>query len=130
MIALLESLLHRATLARIAIQNAVQLIGLEAVGQLLRAFEVIDTDQGIVGQREIDALSLELLCQPPMTIAVELQFERTPRRHPQVTQSHKWIEEVKVVVQALARIGLQKGLARGFVVPGPGPRTVADARLI
>src|SRR5260370_35731850 len=55
----------------------------------------------------------------------ELQAERCPGRDPEVAQPEFVIDEVEVVVQALARLGAQVGLAAALVVP----RLVARAGL-
>jgi hypothetical protein len=53
-----------------------------------------------------------------MAIAVELQPERTPSRHAQIDQPELGIDEVEVVVQALAAVRAQEGLMRLLIVPG------------
>ena len=55
--------------------------------------------------------------QPQVPVAVELKPERAPRGHAQIAQPQLLVDEAKVVVQALARVGLEKGSAAGLVVP-------------
>ncbi len=118
MIALGESFFDRAAQSGVVIQRLVQLLRLEAVGQLLRRLPVLDADEGIVGQRKADPFGTEPPGEPAVPVAVELQPKRAPRRHPQITQPHHRIDEVEVVVQALARVGLEKRPAARLVVPG------------
>ena len=117
-VALSEGIEHRTEAPGVAIQPAVQLIGGERIGDGLRALDVGDAHKGVVGEREIDASGGEFPRQPGVAVAVELQPERTPRRHPQVTQPERLVDEVEVVVQALARVGFEEGLAARLVVPG------------
>ena len=53
-----------------------------------------------------------------MPVAIELEAERTPCRHAQIDQAQLGVDEVEVVVQALAGIRPQEGAMRLFVVPG------------
>src|SRR5580704_2762005 len=53
-----------------------------------------------------------------MAVAIELQPERTPGRHPQMDQSQLCVHEVEIVVQTFAAVGPQKALAGRLVVPG------------
>src|SRR5882672_5051173 len=52
-----------------------------------------------------------------MPVAVELEAERTPRRHAQIDQAQLGVDEVEVVVQAFAGIRPQEAAMRLFVVP-------------
>jgi hypothetical protein len=54
-VALCEHIEHRTALPGIAVENAVQTIGREIVGQLLGAQKVVDACKGVVRQRKIDA---------------------------------------------------------------------------
>jgi len=61
----------------------------------------------------------------PVSVAIELQPEGTPGRRAQATQADLVIDEIKVVVQALAAVGFEEGLPARLVAPG----SVAVARL-
>ena len=111
MVGLAEHLAHRAQALGVAVQASVQLVGGQGIGQCLRPLDVGDAHEGIAGGREIDAGSTELARQLAVAVAVELQPERTPRGHAQVTQPQHLIDEVEIVVQALARVGLEEGPA-------------------
>jgi hypothetical protein len=52
-----------------------------------------------------------------MTIAVELKPEEAPGGVTEMAEVKLLIDEVKVVVEALAGIIFQKGVSRRFVVP-------------
>jgi hypothetical protein len=102
----------------VMIENAMQMIGREAVRQPLGVLPVGDPQKGVVGGDKLDPRSAELAGQPGMAVAIELQPERTPGWHPQMDQSQLCIHEVEVVVQAFAAVRLEKGLAGLLVVPG------------
>src|SRR5438045_3718584 len=53
-----------------------------------------------------------------MPIEVNLQPERAPGGDAHVAQPQVFVDEIEVVVQALAVVGAQIGLARLFVMPG------------
>ena len=54
-----------------------------------------------------------------MAVEVDLQAKRGPSGHPHIAQAEVFVDEVEVVVQALAARGLEQGLALGLVEPGP-----------
>ena len=95
-----------------------QVTGRKSVGERLRTRPVVDVDKGVVGGGESDAFRGKLAREPAVAIAIELQAERCPGRHPQIDQSEIGIHEVEIVVQALAAIGPHIGLVGGLVVPG------------
>ena len=72
---------HRTALLGIVIEDAMQAVGREGVGEGLRALPVVDAQKGVVGKGESDAGDGELAGQPAMAIAIELQTERAPGRH-------------------------------------------------
>jgi hypothetical protein len=113
-----EYLRHRAAQRGVAIQDTVQLIGGEAVGQLLGTAPVVDPHKGVVGHGVADALRGQPARQPAMAVAVELQAERRPRRHAQIDQPEFGVLEIEVVVQAFAAVRPDVGLMRLLVVPG------------
>src|SRR5579885_2976780 len=117
-IALAEGLLDRAAQAGVASEHPVQLLGLEGVGELLGRLPILQPHEGVVGEGRVNALGAQLLRQPPVTVAVELQPKWTPRRHPQIAEAYYWVHEVEVVVQTLAAVGLEEGLVACLVVPG------------
>ena len=91
-----------------------QLLGLERIRKRLRPLPVVDAHKGIVGKGKADAGGSKSPRQPAVSVAIELQPEGTPGRHAQVTKADLAIDEVKVVVEALAGVGLPVILA-GFI---------------
>ena len=127
-IALLEYVKYRAQPLRIAIKAAMQHIGTEGVGERLRAWQVGHSQESIVFLDKIDAFPFERTRQGAVAVPVELQAKRRPGRHPQIAQREFLVDEVKVMVQTLARLRAQKRLATGLVVPRPVPRTSLHRR--
>jgi len=87
-------------------------------GELVGAGEITDLGERIVLQRERDLFLAQLCGKPGMPIEVELQSKWTPGRYTQVAQSEFGINEVKIVMQALAGCRFEKRLARWLIVPG------------
>src|SRR5207248_147529 len=81
----------------IVVEDAMQVVGREGVGEGLRALPVVDAQKGVVGKDETDAGGGELAGQPAMPIAIELQTERAPGRHAQIDQAQLGVDEVEVV---------------------------------
>ena len=113
-----EHIGHRAQPVRVAREAPVQSFGVEGVGQRLRASQVGHAQEGVVLLHELDALAPERARQRAVAVAVELQAERRPGRHAQVAQAELLVDEVEVVVQALALIGAQEDVAVALVQPG------------
>ena len=84
-IALSKQLAHRAQAGGVAVQPPMQFFGAEAIGQRLRARAIAHLNEGIVGERELDARSHQLACKPIVAVTVELQAKRTPGGHAQIT---------------------------------------------
>ncbi len=116
---------HGAISLRKTVKRPVQRSDTKLVSQLLRCLEVVDLYECVVEQLVADASLVELARQPVVTVEVELQSEWAPGRHAQVAQAELLIDEVEVVVQALATGGLQEGLLTLLVVP----RLLAGASL-
>jgi len=117
-VGLSEHVGHRAAPFGIAIQDAVQPIGRQAIGQFLGSHPVVDPCEGVVGHGVADALGGQAPRQPTVAVAVELQTERRPGRDPQVDQPEPGIYEVEIIVQALATVRPDEGPVRVLVVPG------------
>src|SRR5215468_6136078 len=95
-----EDVEHRTTLLGIAIEDAVQLCGQELIGQRLRPLPVVDAHKGGVGKRKADPGGSELASQPAMSVAIELETERTPGGNAQIDQAELGIDEVEIIMQA------------------------------
>ena len=129
MVGLSEDVDYRTALLGIVIEDTMQVIGREGIGEGLRARPVVDAQEGVVGKGETDPGRGELASQPAMSVAIELETERAPSRHPQIDQAQLGVHEVEVVVQAFAGIRPQEGAMRVLVMPGacrcrrlPSPR--------
>lgn len=126
---------HRAIAPSPLVQLAMQLLHRPVVSDLLSALEVLDLHEGVVEPGVDDLFSLQAAGQPVMPVEINLQPEGTPSGDADIAQAQLFIDEVKVIMQALAVVGAQKGLARGLVVPGgdkwstaPWPRKSTPSR--
>ncbi len=108
----------RATARGQTIKGGMQLVDREGVGERLRLGAVAEGAERIVEWFDGDAGLPELSGQPVVAVAVELQPERHPGRDPEITQTELRINEVEIVVQTLAVLVAQRGLARHFIMPG------------
>ena len=63
-----EDVEHRTALLGIAIEDAMQIVGREAIGEGLRALPVVDAQKGVVGKGETDPGSGELAGQPAVPL--------------------------------------------------------------
>ena len=95
-----------------------KLFGVQALGELLSTCEIGNEEEGIVSHLIDDACFVEAAREPMVTIEVDLQAKRRPRRHPDVTQTKALVDEVKVIMQALAYGRLQGCVMRLLVMPG------------
>ena len=100
-------------------------LDLQPVGDLLGTVPVGAFHQRIVDQLEVDLALVQHAGQPTMPVEVDLQPARQPGRHPHVAQPQVFVNEIEVVVQALAVVWKQVRLASVLVVP----RLVGRARL-
>jgi hypothetical protein len=110
---------HRAEALCPLVEALMQHRRIEAIGETLRRGRIVQRHEGVVEHFEIDAGVAQLPCQPAMTVEVDLQAKRRPSRHAYVAQPELLVDEVEVVVQALAGGRLEKCAMGGLVVPGP-----------
>src|SRR5215469_17618982 len=103
-----EDIEHRTALLGIAIEDAVQFCGRELIGQGLRPLPAVDAHNGVVGKREADPGDGEFSGQPAVSVAIELQAEWTPGGYAQIDQAELSVDEVEVIMQALAGSGRKK----------------------
>ncbi len=106
-----------------AIQSPVQESDLKIIGQLLGLGEILRLDEGIVQKTEGETLPVEKTGQVMVPVKIELEPEGSPGRHPQITQSQIFKDEVEIVVDAFGFRASEKGLARLLVMPGLERRT-------
>ena len=90
----------------------------EGVAQRLRLVPVRDAAEGVVQLLEGQTSLLQLARQPVVPIAIELQAKGRPGRHPQIAQAKLLVQEIEVIVQALAILVAQRRLATRLVMPG------------
>jgi hypothetical protein len=114
-----EDVEHRTGLLGVAIEDMMQLGRREVIGQGLRPLPVINAQEGVVDEGEADPGGAKLASQPAVTVAIELETERTPSRHAQIDQAQLGVDEVEVIMQAFAAVRAQEGAMRAFVVPRP-----------
>ena len=88
------------------------------VGQGLRPLPVVDAQKGVVGKLEADPGGGELAGQPAMSVAIELQAERTPSRDAQIDQAQLGVDEVEVIMQAFTGSRAQESAMGLLAVPG------------
>ena len=113
-----EDVEHRTALLGVAIEDMMQLGGREVIGEGLRPLPVVDVQEGVIDEGEADPGGAELASQPAVTVAIELETERTPGRHPQIDQAQLGVDEVEVIMQTFAAVRPQEGVMRALVVPG------------
>jgi len=98
------------------IEARVQLLDHQPVGELLGLLPVFDCGEGVVLQLVGD-VGAELRGQPVVTVQVKQRAERAPRRNRQETEPEHLVDEVEVVVQALAAVTANDGATGLLVVP-------------
>src|SRR4029077_1139946 len=84
----------------------------------LRPRPVVDAQKGVVGKLEADPGGGELAGQPAMSVAIELQAERTPSRDAQIDQAQLGVDEVEVIMQAFTGSRAQESAMGLLAVPG------------
>jgi hypothetical protein len=101
---------------------------IERIGDELGLLEVRDVDEGVVHEVEGEAVIVELPGEPVVAVEVELESEGRPGGHPQVAEAQLFVDEIKVIVKALAIGDPQRGPAGAFVVPGLEGRATLHGR--
>lgn len=99
---------HRAVQPGVLVELAVQRLRWHPVGQLLGPLEVLDPDEGVVEERVADPVPLQAGGEPVVTVQAELDTEGRPSGHAQVAEPELGVDEVEVVVQTPAAVGLEK----------------------
>jgi len=112
-----KGLNRRAVELGVAIQNAVEFFDREIVGYFLGGFKIAQAGESIVCLIEGDSSFCEFGGQPVVAVKVKLKPEGTPSGNAKVTQSKNGIDEVEVIMQALARVWLKKSFSGGLIVP-------------
>lgn len=113
----MEKFFHRAKTSRHSVAETMQAINREHVRKFLCASPVVNVWQTVFKLGECDVVIAKFRGQVIVPVAVELQTERRPCRHPQVTKPEFLVHEIKVIVQAFAGSLPQIRCAGLFVMP-------------
>jgi hypothetical protein len=87
------------------------------IGQFLSLAKVVNPYKAVVEQLKTNTFFIKLGCQLVMAVAVELQTERHPCWHPQITQSQFRRNEVEVIMQTPAGNRFEIGFVCFLVMP-------------
>ena len=96
---------------------AMEFAGVEVIGKPLGSVDFIDGDERIVFQGMVYPRLAQTPRQPVVTVEIDLEAERSPGGNPQVHQPECFVDEVEVVMQALALNRFEPGVARRLVGP-------------
>lgn len=107
----------RTEMAGIPVELAVEGLGFQPVGDPLGQLEVLDLDERVVDEPVADLQPVQPRGQPGVPVEAELQAEGSPPRHSQVAQPQVGVDEVEVVVEALAAAGPEERISRAPVLP-------------
>jgi hypothetical protein len=90
------------------------------LGGACHFIDILESCAGIVDSRHVEGNAgfLQATRQPVVAVKIDLQAERCPGGHPNVTQPKRLVDKVEVVVQAFPRGGFQQGMAFTLVIPG------------
>ena len=108
---------HRAILPGKLIQSKVQDINIELVCQLIGDSVISDMDKSIIQHFKGNAMLFQLVCQPVVSVEIELQSKRAPSRNAQIAQSQLLIYKVEIIGHTFAAVWFQIRLAGYFIVP-------------
>lgn len=117
-----------AEAAGVLIEFAVEFLFVHDVGQCLRFRPVANFDKGVVEHRGGDSALVQGAGQGVVAVEVKLQAEGRPCGHAQVAQPQVLVDEVEVIVQALAGNAFEECAAAGLVMPGPVTGTTFHCR--
>ena len=116
---------HGAVCSRGPVDNPMDFLRFEPVGQNLSRIPVVALHEGVVEQTVTDALFVKHCGQSVMPVEVELQSKGRPRRHTQVAQSKLRLNKIEVIMQALGCRIFEERTVGLFIVP----RLVSGASL-
>ena len=92
-------------------------LGSEGVAELLGGMEVLNAGKHIVDLGEVDTPPAHALCQSVMTVDIDLKPAGKPCGNPDITEAVIVIDEVDVVMEALAGVVFKKCFMSTLVVP-------------
>ena len=96
---------HRTVALGERVQLLMNLLHSPVIGQALGLAPVGDRGEGMVEQSRVDMVPPQLPRQPVMAVKINLQTEGAPGGNANIAQAQLLVDEIKVVVQALAVIG-------------------------
>ena len=88
---------HRAIFFGKRIQAEVQEFNIDRVCQLIGDRVIRDLDKSVIQHLVGNTALFQLVCQPVVSVAIELQPKGTPRWNAQIAQSQLLVQEVKIV---------------------------------
>jgi hypothetical protein len=113
-----KMLADRAKPAGELVQLFMKPLRLDLIGQRLSLIPILEVDKGVVDHLETNLIFPELGRQFTVAVVIELKAEGRPGGHTQIAKSQIGIDEIKIVMQALALVRLEKSLMSLFVMPG------------
>ena len=99
------------------IQLSMKTLDIDVIGKLLSFIKIVNLHEDIVEHLEVNVLLAESRGQQVVPVTVELQPERRPCRHSQITQPQVCGNEVEVIVQAFAWYCLEICFVSFFIMP-------------
>jgi hypothetical protein len=103
----------------VEIEDTVKIFDPDVVGEFLGLGEIADGEEGIVLQNVGDRTPAQFEGKPRVAIEIELELKRAPGGNPKVAEPELFVDEVEVIVEALAGIMFKKCFPRRLVMPGP-----------
>src|SRR3990172_8304803 len=114
---------HRAILLGKLIQAQVQDFDIELICQLIGDSVISDMNKSIIQHFISNAALLQLICQPVVSVEIELQPKGTPSWNTQIAQPQLIIYKVKILGHTFAAVWFQIRIACYFIVPRTIRRT-------
>ena len=109
---------HWAKPLRDGVQQPVQSLDREFIGELLRFLEVVDVNESVFNLFVRNALFIELASEPVVSVEIELKAEGRPSGDAKITEAELFVDEVDVIMQASTGIILEESGVGFLVVPG------------
>ena len=99
------------------VQEFVQSIRTNGIGEFLRRFGIFNVNKSVVEHFVANAVFIQFPCQFIVAVEVKLQPEGCPGGYAKIAQAQIRQDEVEVIMQTLALGILEKGFMCFFVVP-------------
>jgi len=108
----------RTVLSDNFVQLSMNTPDIDVVSKILSFIEIVNLHKDIIKDLVIDFLFAESRCQHIMSVAIELQSERCPCRHSQITQAKFSGDKVEVIMQAFTGHRFEICFMGLFIMPG------------